>query len=148
MSTSKLTKTNKSEKIRTVPCTIGKSLARIASIVNRPIPFIAKIVSVNTAPPRNAPNSRPTTVTTGINAFLSACRYVTTRSLNPFAGGTYIILPNNFKHRRPGHSCNNRSPACTERNDRQDHLLPVVTPSRWAHLHRTQVVSSHLQNIE
>ena len=71
------------EAINTPPCNIGKSLIRIASTINLPSPFIAKTDSTKTVPPKSAPNCNPTTVITGISAFLKACLYITTLSFTP-----------------------------------------------------------------
>ena len=49
------------------------------------MPGIPKIHSMITAPPAMAATCRPSTVTTGITAFLSACLSTTTRSRRPLA---------------------------------------------------------------
>ncbi len=43
------------------------------------------MISTIAEPPMRIPISKPTTVTTGINAFRSACREITTFCLTPFA---------------------------------------------------------------
>src|SRR6202795_2436259 len=45
----------------------------MAVMARRPTPGQAKMVSVTTAPPRRKPYCSPTTVTTGMSAFFSAC---------------------------------------------------------------------------
>ena len=64
----------------TLPCTIGKSLCLIASIIRRPTPGMENTISVSIAPPRRVPNWRPTTVMIGINAFRNTCFTITTIS--------------------------------------------------------------------
>ena len=49
------------------------------------MPGMPKIHSMITAPPAMPATCRPSTVTTGISAFFSACLSTTTRPRNPLA---------------------------------------------------------------
>src|SRR5229473_5121555 len=57
----------------------------MAVMASRPTPGHAKMVSVTTAPPRRKPYWSPTTVTTGISAFLRACLPTTLQGGTPLA---------------------------------------------------------------
>ena len=79
-STARLTREKHAATKSTLPCTIGKSLCLIASIIRRPTPGMENTISVSIAPPRRVPNWRPTTVMIGINAFRNTCFTITTIS--------------------------------------------------------------------
>src|SRR5215475_6153735 len=57
----------------------------MAVMASRPTPGHAKMVSVTTAPPRRKPYWRPTTVTTGMSALVSACLATTPAGGTPLA---------------------------------------------------------------
>ena len=62
--------------MRTVPCTVGRSLFWMASNARRPTPGMLKTVSVRIAPPRRMPRSRPRMVTIGVIAERDGDDYV------------------------------------------------------------------------
>jgi len=57
------------------PCTTGKSRWKIELIISWPIPGIAKICSMMTVVPTRKPMLMASTVTAGMTAFRSACRW-------------------------------------------------------------------------
>ena len=65
---------NKSAITRTEPIITGKSNVFNAFTISFPKPFHPKIYSTNTAPASIDANQPDIAVTTGFNAFLTACR--------------------------------------------------------------------------
>src|SRR5712672_2796588 len=68
------------------PCTTGKSRWKIELIISWPIPGIAKICSMMTVAPIRKPMLMASTVTAGMTAFSSTCRWYSGREEAEHAG--------------------------------------------------------------
>ena len=85
------------------------------------------MISTIAAPPIRIPISKPTTVTTGISAFRSACRETTSRALHALrARGAHVVLAQHLEHRRAHHPHHDREREDRDRDRRQDELAQVL----------------------
>ena len=76
---------NKVAITKTLPIITGRSKVFNAFTISFPSPFQLKIYSIKTAPANIEANQPEIAVTTGFNAFLSACFLTTLKVFSPFA---------------------------------------------------------------